>query len=638
MAGTSYLKRFLNPMLSRRSLFIFLFSLITLVLLAEMTPNAPIKDFSLPRFGDEGYTEWVLKGKKGIYDGPEQVRVEGMNLRIYSGDERMALEMGLESPSATIRIEENIANSEDLIQIEGNNFSITGIGWEWIGETREIVVHSNTRVEFAQSIGQVDSSDSNEAGAHRTVILSDRLILQSTAEEYHFEFNGEVKVTSGDWTLESNLLEVLAEPPTGEKRKKEAKVATGEIDSVRRVIAREDVVFTQEGRTVTAGEALIVPQEEKTILSQSPTIQASGAYLSGEKVTIQGHSVEIEASASGERAQMILTETGGLGIQGAGALSSETIILSEKISLLKTETGHRFVFQGRVEAFSGEMQITSEFMEVIASDGALGEKSSSDRTSPVRIGRVDYLRATEQVEIDRGGQVAMAEEVWFYPEESRAVLNGAPEIRSETAVVSGSTMELRPKLAIVRGTVEKALSVVLPPIQDLGYQLGPGDQSSTSEEASPAEPIAESPTRIESQLLNMISDDLKTVFRFTDDAHVTATNLTARCERLDAITFNEESGARSEQNESLSLSRIEAHDGVEIEQGDRIATSNRAIILPDEGKLILEEDAKVTDPRGVVEGHRLTILEGQQRVILEGDREAGERARITLPGLIDREF
>ena len=80
-----------------------------------MTPSAPVKNFRLPRFGENGYTQWVLQGGKGIYDSAEQIRIEDMALRVYSGDERMALEMTMDSPEATVLVKENRAVSEGPI-------------------------------------------------------------------------------------------------------------------------------------------------------------------------------------------------------------------------------------------------------------------------------------------------------------------------------------------------------------------------------------------------------------------------------------------------------------------------------------------------------------------------------------------
>lgn len=42
---------------------------------AQMTPSAPVQNFRLPSFGENGYTQWVLQGGKGIYDNETQIRI-----------------------------------------------------------------------------------------------------------------------------------------------------------------------------------------------------------------------------------------------------------------------------------------------------------------------------------------------------------------------------------------------------------------------------------------------------------------------------------------------------------------------------------------------------------------------------------
>ena len=42
---------------------------------AQMTPSAPVQNFRLPSFGENGYTQWVLQGGKGIYDSETQIRI-----------------------------------------------------------------------------------------------------------------------------------------------------------------------------------------------------------------------------------------------------------------------------------------------------------------------------------------------------------------------------------------------------------------------------------------------------------------------------------------------------------------------------------------------------------------------------------
>ena len=119
-----------------RFLTVSLIFCFTASLYSQITPIAPIKNFRLPRFGDNGYTQWMLQGEQGIYDRDEQLSVKQMAMRIYSGDERMALELSMDSPEGTLLLPENRGYSESPIEITGANFKISGIGWEWSGDTK----------------------------------------------------------------------------------------------------------------------------------------------------------------------------------------------------------------------------------------------------------------------------------------------------------------------------------------------------------------------------------------------------------------------------------------------------------------------------------------------------------------------
>ncbi len=616
----------------RRHLFFFLALCLSAALHAQMAPNAPVKNFKLPRFGDHGYTQWVLQGSRGIYDSAEQVRVEEMALRVYSGDERMALELSLDSPQATIRLEENRAFSDQSIRIEGANFTISGNGWEWIGETKEIVVRADTRVEFAQTIS--GGTGSPAAGEGKTVIRSEQLVLQTTETEYHFEFSGAVEAASGDWTLDSNLLVALADAPEGRGSEVPASGA-GQLDSVRRIIAREDVVFRQGERTVRSEEAQFQTRERTALLTGTPSIEVAGAYLSGDRVESRAGEVVIQGSADAGRAQMILTDTGGLGIQGAGALSAETIVLADRITLREKEAEHEFLFHGAVEVLSGAVQLNADEMEIVAERTAQDKDQPAEAKGNLQVGEISNMQARGNVRIEQSGQVATGVSVTFYPAEERAVLRGDPRVTNGTAFVSGEVMELQPKLAIVRGKPDAPLQVELPELPDLGYSALDASQPEANDEET--EPVA---TVIRSQLLNMIEEADQTVFRFTDTVEVTATNLTATCERLDAIAVAPDSSQTSKQGDSaqLQLKRIEAYETVRIRQEERTAEAERCTILPEEGKLVLEEKAVVNDERGRVAGYRLTLYQGQRRAVVEGGGPERERARITLPGLSEGSF
>ena len=376
---------------------------------------------------------------------------------------------------------------------------------------------------------------------------------------------------------------------------------------------------------------MFLPNEERAILTERPSIEAAGAYLTGDRVETEGGEVVIAGSEEGDRAQMILTDTGGLDIEGAAALSSETVLLANSIILRGEESGHRFNFDGQVEAFSGEVKLTADHMKVLVTES---NGSTSRASESIQVRRIEYLHSKGNVRVDRSEQIATSEEMIFYPEESRAVLTGEPQIKNDSASVRGSMMELQPDTVIIRGLPDEPLEVELPELPNLGYEIAK-DKLDEEVEMLPEDDAGQS-TLVRSQLLND-RRGRQTVFRFSGGVEVEATNLLATCKRLDAVSIAQ-IGPEEPLSDNLELEQIEAFESVRIEQGDRVAESRRARILPGEGKLVLEEEAIVEDSRGKVEGQRITINRGQRRVVVEGGGKPGERAKITLPGLIEGKF
>ncbi|WP_308986203.1 LptA/OstA family protein [Thalassobacterium sedimentorum] len=599
-----------------------------------MTPNAPIKNFRLPRFGDNGYTQWVLQGAQGIYDSEEQVRVEGMAMRVYSADERMALELTMDSPQATLRLHENRAYSEGAIEIVGANFKITGTGWEWSGATKEIVVYHDTVVQFTQDIASAFMEEGPVASglASQTEIHSERLILRTTEEEYYFEFTQDVHAVSDQMDLRCETLIAYADAPEGRDTRVPANVAPSELDSIRQIIARDNVVILQGGKTVKANEAEFFPRRQSAYLWGAASVATQGAYLSGESIHSQTGEILIKGAADVGRAQMILTETGGLGILGASALTSETIVLADSITMREQPLENHFFFEGAVEVMSGAVQMRSARMTIVANQSDAAASVQAEH-SDLKVGEVQNIIAEGGVRIEQGNQVATGEKVIFYPADERALLTGSPKVTNGEAIVTGQIMELKPQLAIIRGELEQPVVVRLPEMPDLGFEASAATDSAVSEDKSTVDSNEDlEETVVTSQLLRMIEGPDHTVFRFTDTVTVSATNLETSCDRLD-VTAREQPNADVDASTALAVEQIEALDNVVIQQTGRVATAKKATILPRAGQVVLEGDVVVEDDRGRVSGHRMTLLQGQRRAIVEGGGPAGERARITLPSM-----
>jgi lipopolysaccharide export system protein LptA len=281
---------------------------------------------------------------------------------------------------------------------------------------------------------------------------------------------------------------------------------------------------------------------------------------------------------------------------------------------------------------SSDMQIVANSSDSADEKEVDGSEKSED--SDLKVGEVKYMVADGGVRIEQSGQIATSEKVTFYPAEEKAILTGDPKLTNGEAVVTGQRMELKPKLAIITGGESIPVIVRLPEMPDLGYDaFSPTSviSAATPKPASVAKPEQEE-TVVKSRLLRMIEEPGQTLFRFTEEVEVSATNLDATCDRLDVIA-KEQAQPDPKVDMPLELQRIEAHDNVVVKQTGRTAIGGKAIILPKEGKVILEGSAVVIDERGKVSGHRMVLNQGDRRAVVEGGGPDGERAKITLPAL-----
>jgi hypothetical protein len=118
----------------------------------QLTPEAPVANFRLPMFGDDGYRTWELFGSQGKYLSADKIEVTDMRLKVYAGDAGGNMEHLLESPKATLLLNKNIAIGEGPIKISSSTYRVDGQRWYWDGRNHSIVVSQNAKVTFFQSL------------------------------------------------------------------------------------------------------------------------------------------------------------------------------------------------------------------------------------------------------------------------------------------------------------------------------------------------------------------------------------------------------------------------------------------------------------------------------------------------------
>ena len=118
----------------------------------------PITNFKLPLFNDDGYRTGYLKGEQGIYLNTSEIRILGMELSQYSGDENDAVIGSMESPEALFRFDKNgrsAALGPGSIKIENDTFLLTGEDWNWHEQNNRIVINKNVKVVIFDQIGSL---------------------------------------------------------------------------------------------------------------------------------------------------------------------------------------------------------------------------------------------------------------------------------------------------------------------------------------------------------------------------------------------------------------------------------------------------------------------------------------------------
>ena len=132
-------------------------------------PTAPIIDFRLPVFNEEGFRIWELRGSEALYLPAEQrVEIKGLHLKIYSGDDREIMQNEVESPLAIALINERTVSGPGLIRMTGaermREFEVRGEDWtyqETLGgpdkkeKTKTVVIRKAVVVTFSEDIGSI---------------------------------------------------------------------------------------------------------------------------------------------------------------------------------------------------------------------------------------------------------------------------------------------------------------------------------------------------------------------------------------------------------------------------------------------------------------------------------------------------
>ncbi|MCD8482341.1 MAG: hypothetical protein LR015_06530 [Verrucomicrobia bacterium] len=126
--------------------------LITPIAQAQIAPDAPIRDFRYPMFNDDGYRVWEVRGVQGIFIDLNNTEIIGLELTVFSGDERDAQSHRILSPKALVDFTRRGAAGPSSIFITGPGFQVEGESWQYDGRSQRIVIGKRARMTFAEDL------------------------------------------------------------------------------------------------------------------------------------------------------------------------------------------------------------------------------------------------------------------------------------------------------------------------------------------------------------------------------------------------------------------------------------------------------------------------------------------------------
>lgn len=136
----------------RRAGGLLAFGSLPFIAVGQMTPDAPLRNFRLPMFGESGFKEWELRGVEGNYVSPELSEIIGLDLIVFSGDEQAIEETRIRSPRARVFMKDSRAEGDTSLFVSGQNFSLAGEDWTWDGNEQKITVRQRARVTFDEAL------------------------------------------------------------------------------------------------------------------------------------------------------------------------------------------------------------------------------------------------------------------------------------------------------------------------------------------------------------------------------------------------------------------------------------------------------------------------------------------------------
>ena len=114
----------------------------------RVTTEAPVKNYSIVFFSEEGYQRIRVQGETAEVKDPTRVRLGGMTLTEYTGDADRTVESVLTAPIAIVEPETEIVSGPESVKLVRDDLELSGENWTYEKEAKRVHIRRNAKLIF----------------------------------------------------------------------------------------------------------------------------------------------------------------------------------------------------------------------------------------------------------------------------------------------------------------------------------------------------------------------------------------------------------------------------------------------------------------------------------------------------------
>lgn len=640
---------------------------------------------------DRGELQWRLEADSATADpssASEDIRrtlwiLNQLRLCTFGKNGEIFAEMT--SPSGKFSPEKRAADSDEHVEVKGENFFVRGNGWSWSGHGHDNLIRVHRDVFVSAVVPEREE---------RLTALSERLEIKGNANETLLTFSGNVKVAYGDIFMSCDELEILvpavdddAAPAAKSTRAKksasqEKPVAPDEsavadsagsasaetekiAQTVRRIVGRGNLEITRGPLQLSGNSAEFFPQDDVFYVLGNARLVNTASLLNvhGEKAVgrLDKNFVELFPKTSPgdapagtpnapaenvvaiEMPSFVEKKSSSAASAAATAARGKTLITGERLTVFITENENIISLFGNVKAADGTVRINADTLVVTTepTDGSpLDEAAAvgaSDDSANRDFAKIRTIAAAGNVRAEYSGRVLVCGRADVFPQDNLILLSVEPEIFSpdENASLSGE----RAEILLDRDVIEvfsaegdapdrRRVHGRLPPFSGKDLAAGKSASPKKSAETSAAETIAAGTsgfTEVFGDKLTLARVGDVSLFDAVGNVSLHSAELDGKSDRVtvfaDPKKREEKSSSRGAGKSLSQIKKIIADGNVFFTQNGYELTGGRAVITPG---IRLKE--WIEDDAGNADG-RAPFL-----IAVEPDAATGTRPRIVFPG------